>query len=48
VPGSDLLAGINGTTNALVCHASPVGQVTIIGPGTGPQLASCREHRGKH
>jgi homoserine dehydrogenase len=39
LPGNDLLAGINGTTNALICHASPVGQVTIIGPGAGPQLA---------
>jgi homoserine dehydrogenase len=22
-----------------VCRASPVGEVTIIGPGAGPQLA---------
>jgi homoserine dehydrogenase len=35
----DLLAGIDGTTNALVFQASPVGQVAIIGPGVGPQLA---------
>jgi homoserine dehydrogenase len=35
----DLLAGIDGTTNALVFEASPVGQVAIVGPGAGPQLA---------
>jgi homoserine dehydrogenase len=23
----------------VVCRASPVGEVTIIGPGAGPQLA---------
>jgi homoserine dehydrogenase len=39
VPGSDLLARIDGATNALVCRASPVGEVTVIGPGAGPQLA---------
>jgi homoserine dehydrogenase len=39
VPPSDLLARIDGVTNALVCRASPVGEVTIIGPGAGPQLA---------
>ncbi len=39
LPGNDLLAGVDGTTNALVCQASPLGQVAIIGPGAGPQLA---------
>lgn len=35
----DRLAGIDGVTNAVVCQAIPVGEVTIIGPGAGPQLA---------
>jgi homoserine dehydrogenase len=35
----DPLANIDGTDNAVVCRASPVGEVTIIGPGAGPQLA---------
>jgi len=35
----DRLARIDGTTNALVCQAKPVGEVTVIGPGAGPQLA---------
>jgi homoserine dehydrogenase len=35
----DPLASIEGTTNAVVCRASPVGEVTIVGPGAGPQLA---------
>ena len=39
VHGADPLANIDGTTNALVYRASPIGQVTIIGPGAGPQLA---------
>ena len=39
VPGGDLLAGIDGATNAVVCRVSPVGEVAIIGPGAGPQLA---------
>jgi homoserine dehydrogenase len=39
VPGDDPLAHIEGTTNAVVCRASPIGEVTIIGPGAGPQLA---------
>src|SRR5919106_6232153 len=29
----DPLASIEGTTNAVVCRTSPVGEVTIIGPG---------------
>jgi homoserine dehydrogenase len=39
VPASDLLARVDGVANALVCQADPVGQITIIGPGAGPQLA---------
>jgi homoserine dehydrogenase len=39
VPSDDPLANIEGTTNAVVCRASPIGEVTIIGPGAGPQLA---------
>lgn len=35
----DPLAKVEGTTNAIVCRADPVGEVTIIGPGAGPQLA---------
>ena len=39
VAHDDPLANIEGMTNAVVCRASPVGEVTIIGPGAGPQLA---------
>jgi homoserine dehydrogenase len=39
VPRDDPLAGVQGATNAVVCRASPVGEVTVIGPGAGPQLA---------
>jgi homoserine dehydrogenase len=39
VPGDDPLAQVTGATNALTCRADPVGEVTIIGPGAGPQLA---------
>jgi homoserine dehydrogenase len=35
----DPLVNIEGTTNAVVCTASPIGEVTICGPGAGPQLA---------
>jgi homoserine dehydrogenase len=35
----DPLAGIDGVANAVVCRAKPVGEVTIIGPGAGPELA---------
>jgi homoserine dehydrogenase len=35
----DALAGIDGTSNAIVLRARPVGQVTIIGPGAGLELA---------
>lgn len=39
VPGDDPMAGIDGTTNVVVCRAHPLGQVSISGPGAGPQLA---------
>jgi homoserine dehydrogenase len=39
VPVTDPLANIEGTSNAIVCRANPIGTVTIIGPGAGPQLA---------
>jgi homoserine dehydrogenase len=39
VPVGDPLATIEGTTNAVVCRASPVGEVAIVGPGAGPELA---------
>jgi homoserine dehydrogenase len=39
VPRDDPLANVDGTSNAVVCRASPIGEVTIIGPGAGPQLA---------
>jgi homoserine dehydrogenase len=35
----DPLARVDGATNAVVCRADPVGEVTIAGPGAGPQLA---------
>jgi homoserine dehydrogenase len=39
LPMDDPLAHIEGTTNAVVCRANPVGEVTIAGPGAGPELA---------
>jgi homoserine dehydrogenase len=39
VSNDDPLAQVTGATNALTCRAEPVGEVTIIGPGAGPQLA---------
>jgi homoserine dehydrogenase len=35
----DPLAGVEETLNALICRADPVGEVTVIGPGAGPELA---------
>jgi homoserine dehydrogenase len=35
----DPLARVEGTTNAVVCRARPIGEVTITGPGAGPELA---------
>jgi homoserine dehydrogenase len=39
LPHSDPLAAISGTTNAIVCRTAPLGDVTIIGPGAGLELA---------
>lgn len=39
VGAEDPLASVEGATNALVCSADPVGQITITGPGAGPELA---------
>jgi len=39
VPASDPLASIDGVTNALIFQASPVEEITVIGPGAGPQIA---------
>ncbi|HEX7268715.1 MAG TPA: hypothetical protein VF256_14995, partial [Streptosporangiaceae bacterium] len=38
-PSSSRSGSVDGTANAVVFEASPVGQVTIIGPGAGPELA---------
>jgi homoserine dehydrogenase len=35
----DPLANIEGTANAVVCRAIPVGEIAVIGPGAGPELA---------
>jgi homoserine dehydrogenase len=35
----DRLAGIDGTDNALICRARPLGEITVIGPGAGIELA---------
>jgi homoserine dehydrogenase len=35
----DRLAGIDGTDNALVCRVRPLGEITVIGPGAGIELA---------
>jgi homoserine dehydrogenase len=35
----DPLAAIDGTDNAVVCRADPLGQVTVVGPGAGLALA---------
>jgi homoserine dehydrogenase len=37
-PG-DPLADVDGTTNAVVCRAAPLGEIRIVGPGAGPTLA---------
>ncbi len=39
LPLTDPLASIDGTTNAVICRADPLGEVTIAGPGAGPELA---------
>jgi homoserine dehydrogenase len=35
----DPLANVSGVVNAVVCRAEPVGEVTVSGPGAGPELA---------
>jgi homoserine dehydrogenase len=35
----DPLARVDGTDNAIVCRAEPLGEVTIVGPGAGVELA---------
>jgi homoserine dehydrogenase len=37
--GEDPLAKIDGTTNAVICRARPVGEIMIAGPGAGLELA---------
>jgi homoserine dehydrogenase len=39
LPPDDPLAHIDGTTNAVVCRAIPVGEIAVVGPGAGPELA---------
>jgi homoserine dehydrogenase len=39
LPGEDPLARLTGASNAVCYRAEPVGEVTIIGPGAGPELA---------
>jgi homoserine dehydrogenase len=39
LPVGDPLAEVEGVTNALICTAEPVGEVTVIGPGAGLELA---------
>jgi homoserine dehydrogenase len=36
---NDRLAGIDGTDNAVICRAPPLGEITVIGPGAGIELA---------
>jgi homoserine dehydrogenase len=35
----DPLARIDGTDNAVICRATPLGEITIVGPGAGLELA---------
>ena len=35
----DRLAGVDGTDNALTCRVRPLGEITVIGPGAGIDLA---------
>ena len=37
--GANPLARIDGTENAVICRATPVGEITIVGPGAGLELA---------
>jgi homoserine dehydrogenase len=35
----DLLARVGGTDNAVACEAEPLGEIVVIGPGAGIELA---------
>jgi homoserine dehydrogenase len=37
--GDDPLARIDGTDNTVTCRATPIGEITIVGPGAGLELA---------
>jgi homoserine dehydrogenase len=37
--GDDPLTRIEGTDNAVICRATPIGEITIAGPGAGLELA---------
>jgi homoserine dehydrogenase len=39
VASDDPLATVEGVMNAVICRADPVGQVIVIGPGAGRELA---------
>jgi homoserine dehydrogenase len=39
VSSDDPLAGIEGAHNAIVAELDPIGEITIAGPGAGPELA---------
>ena len=39
LPAADPLASIEGTGNAVICQADPLGEVMVTGPGAGPELA---------
>jgi homoserine dehydrogenase len=35
----DPLAYVDGVANAVICRAEPVGEIMVVGPGAGPELA---------
>ncbi len=39
VQRDDPLAKVAGVVNGILCHADPVGEIMIAGPGAGPELA---------
>ena len=39
LPVDDPLARIEGTNNAVICRVEPLGEVMVVGPGAGPELA---------
>jgi homoserine dehydrogenase len=39
LPIEDPLARIEGATNVVVCEAHPLGEIAIVGPGAGRELA---------